>query len=103
MNGPARVSRQGQSLVIVTLLLFALMGMLALALDGGNGFFQRRRAQNAADAGALAGARELCLVEGDLPTKQAAAAGAAWEYAVVRNGALDATFAWPDPAVIQVD
>lgn len=51
----------GQSLVLVTLLLFVFMGMLALVLDGGTMFFNRRRAQNAADAGAMAGAREYCI------------------------------------------
>ena len=98
MKRPARVSRQGQSLVIVTLLLFALMGMLALALDGGNGLFQRRIAQNAADAGALAGARELCVNGGD----ESAAEYVAVDYAIDRNGADAVTIAWPEPGVIQV-
>jgi hypothetical protein len=51
---------KGQSLVLIALLILALMAMLALTLDGGMAFFQRRNAQTAADAGALAGARELC-------------------------------------------
>ena len=79
-----RHSENGQSVVIVTLLLLALMGMLAIVLDGGNGFFQRRAAQNAADAGALAGARELCLGNADI------AVASAIEYAIVRNGAVEA-------------
>jgi len=54
-------SQRGQSMVIVALLLVALVGMLALALDGGNAYLQRRASQNAADSGALAGARELCV------------------------------------------
>ena len=39
---------------------FAMVVMLALVLDGGNIYVQRRAAQVAADAGALAGARHLC-------------------------------------------
>lgn len=78
-------SERGQSLVIVTLLLIALIGMLAIVLDGGYAYLQRRIAQNAADAGALAGAREWCM------TKNADQAVArALEYAVDRNGAVEA-------------
>jgi hypothetical protein len=51
---------KGQSLVIVALMMVALIAILALSLDGGFTFVQRRRAQNAADAGALAGARLRC-------------------------------------------
>ncbi len=54
---------KGQILVIVTLMLVALFAMLALVLDGGNLYTQRRSAQLAADAGALAGARANCLGE----------------------------------------
>lgn len=78
-------SERGQSLVIVTLLSIALIGMLAIVLDGGYAYLQRRVAQNAADAGALAGAREWCI------TKNADLAVArALEYAVDRNGAVEA-------------
>jgi hypothetical protein len=49
-------------MVTVAILLPVLFGMLALVLDGGNAYLQRRAAQTAADAGALAGAREYCLV-----------------------------------------
>lgn len=51
---------KGQSIVIVALIMLALVGLTALALDGGYAFWDRRIAQNAADAGALAGAYELC-------------------------------------------
>ena len=37
--------------------MVALLSMVALAVDGGNAFAQRRRMQNAADAAAIAGAR----------------------------------------------
>lgn len=53
-------SEKGQSLIFVALLLFVFMALLALVLDGGMAYFHRRNAQNAADAGALAGARVYC-------------------------------------------
>jgi Flp pilus assembly protein TadG len=55
----------GQIIVIVALSMFALIAMAALILDGGALMANRRAAQNAADAGALAGARALCLGESD--------------------------------------
>src|SRR5207253_10499319 len=50
---------RAQSLVIVALSATALFGIIALGLDAGRLYFQRRDVQNAADAGALAGAQEL--------------------------------------------
>ncbi len=73
------LSNKGQSLVLVALMLFALIGMLALILDGGNAYLKRRQAQTAADAGALAGVRELCL------GTPALANSVAIEYAENRN------------------
>ncbi|MBN1642893.1 MAG: hypothetical protein JXA09_16775 [Anaerolineae bacterium] len=52
----ARFER-GQALVIVGAALVGLLVLAGLAIDGGSLFMERRRAQNAADAGALAGAR----------------------------------------------
>lgn len=51
----------GQSIIVVTLALFVLIALAALAIDVGSTYADRRQMQNAADAGALAGARELCL------------------------------------------
>jgi hypothetical protein len=73
---------RGQSLVIVAILLILLVGMLALSIDGGNWYWNRRKAQNAADAGALAGAREYCTT-GDATQ----ALNRAQEYTLTRNGA----------------
>ncbi|MEA3345827.1 MAG: Tad domain-containing protein [Chloroflexota bacterium] len=56
---------RGQVMVIVALAMTAMLAMSALVLDGGYAYLQRRRMQNAADAGALAGARELCSEEGN--------------------------------------
>lgn len=80
-----RTSQLGQSMVLVALLLIAFIALLAVTLDGGYAYLQRRNAQTAADAGALAGARELC-VSGDV----ALATQAAIDYALVRNRALEA-------------
>ncbi len=55
---------RGQTLVVFAVMLVALMGMLALVIDMGNIYAQRRQMQNAADAGALAGARALALNQG---------------------------------------
>ena len=54
-----RRRRRGQSLVIIALSATALLGIIALGMDAGRLYFQRRDVQNAADAGALAGAEEL--------------------------------------------
>lgn len=79
-------SDEGQTLVWVALTLVVLLGAAALAIDFGNAYFAKRRMQNAADAGALAGAGELCL--GKDPDD---ANSMAEEYAVARNGADWAT------------
>ncbi|HXF70369.1 MAG TPA: pilus assembly protein TadG-related protein [Thermoflexus sp.] len=50
---------RGQALVLIAIALVGLLALTALALDGSNAYGQRRRAQNGADAGALAGARFL--------------------------------------------
>lgn len=79
-NGDSRES--GQVLVIVALFLVALLAMLALVVDGGNLYLHRRAMQNAADAGAIAGARVLAY-----NGTEASVRAAAKEYAVQRNGA----------------
>jgi len=88
---------KGQSLVVVAILLVVLIGMLALVLDGGYAYLQRRVAQTAADAGALAGAHELCET-GD-PNL---ALNRALEYAIDRNGATLANVV-VDSGVVTVD
>lgn len=52
-------SEKGQVLVLLVLAIVALVGFLALAVDGGNMYSARRTAQNAADASALAGAAQV--------------------------------------------
>ena len=89
-----RNPQSGQSMVLAGLLLVILIGMLALVLDGGYAYLQRRGAQTAADAGALAGARQLCRT-GDTTL----AIQAALDYAITRNRALEADVAIVDGEV----
>ncbi len=49
-------AQAGQVLVITALLLMAIVGGVAIVVDGGNAFAQQRSAQNATDAAAEAGA-----------------------------------------------
>jgi Flp pilus assembly protein TadG len=55
----ARSSRRGSVSVVVALTLPIVLGVAALGLDAGLLYLQRRQAQSAADAGALAGAYAL--------------------------------------------
>ena len=74
---------RGQSMVIMAVALVVLLGLAALIIDGGSIYLNRRRAQTAADAAALAGANVMCIEDGTLADIQAAAT----QYAVVENGA----------------
>lgn len=55
---------EGQALIQVTVAMLVLLGFISLAIDVGHLYAERRRMQNAADAGALAGARQLCMLQG---------------------------------------
>ncbi|MBN2392127.1 MAG: hypothetical protein JXR84_15475 [Anaerolineae bacterium] len=50
---------RGQALLVLAFALLALAAFAGLAIDGGRLYAERRQTQNAADATALAGAREL--------------------------------------------
>jgi Flp pilus assembly protein TadG len=71
MKELSRRRKRAQSLVIVALSATALFGIIALGLDAGRLYFQRRDVQNAADAGALAGAQELLPPDGNPATTTA--------------------------------
>lgn len=49
----------GQAFVLIALLMVVLMGFAALGVDVGSAYFTKERLQNAADAAALAGAKDL--------------------------------------------
>ena len=72
---------RGQNLVIFAVIMVVMIALAALVIDGGFGYTNRREAQNAADAGALAGAEALCSGNPDLAEPQAL------DYAINRNGA----------------
>jgi type II secretory pathway pseudopilin PulG len=60
-------SDRGQSLVTVLVLLPVLLGAAALVIDGANAFAQKRKAQNVADATALAAAQSIASSGGPPP------------------------------------
>lgn len=62
-------ANRGQVLVMMGLFLVSLMGMLGLATDVGFAMAAQRAVQGAADAGALAGAREIARYTTAAPTK----------------------------------
>ncbi len=62
MNRPWRMAQRrepAQIMALFGLSIVAFVGLVALVLDGGSVYVQRRTAQTSADAAALAGAREL--------------------------------------------
>jgi hypothetical protein len=63
---------KGQMIPWVVLLSFVILGVVALIVDGGALFSNRRTAQAAADAGALAGAKRACTGYADaIPVAEA--------------------------------
>ncbi len=46
-------SERGQAIIMIALAILGLLALTALAIDGGNAYSERRRAQNAADTTAL--------------------------------------------------
>jgi hypothetical protein len=58
-------SRRGQALLLVTLSLFAMCGLLGLAVDLGWSYFVKKSAQNAVDAAALAAAYRAVELVGE--------------------------------------
>jgi hypothetical protein len=54
---------RGQALIFIVFAIIGLVGITALAIDGGSAYSDRRHAQNAADSAALAGA--LARIKGE--------------------------------------
>jgi Flp pilus assembly protein TadG len=65
-------SENGQAIVLLAISIVVLLGFTALAVDGGMVFSDRRHAQNAADAAALAGALQKSNGQPDSIVIQAA-------------------------------
>jgi hypothetical protein len=61
----SRRGRRGQALLLVTLSLFAMCGLLGLAVDLGWSYFIKKSAQNAADSAALADAYQVLSSVGE--------------------------------------
>jgi hypothetical protein len=59
MQGAWLRKQSGQAVVLVAVAVLALTAILALALDGGSIYLDKRQLQNAADSAALAGAERL--------------------------------------------
>lgn len=66
---------RGQALIVIAIAIVVLAGVMALVVDGGNTFLDRRNAQNAADSAALAAA--LARVRGGQNPVSVALASAA--------------------------
>ncbi len=64
----------GQALILIVFAIIGLVGITALAIDGGNAFAERRKAQNAADTAALSGALARINSESWVQTTYAVAA-----------------------------
>ncbi len=62
MHGSWLRKQSGQAVVLVAVAVVVLTAILALALDGGGIYLDRREVQNAADSAALAGAELLMAV-----------------------------------------
>src|SRR5690349_11099147 len=92
---PIQRERRGAMVVRLAVVLVVLLGFLALTLDVGSGNRQRRIAQTAADAGAVAGAVELFRMQGIGGAHDSAVAAATRE--VVRNGFLATDIVSPCP------
>ena len=80
---------KGQILVLYAFGIIVLIALAMLVLDGGMLFLNRRSAQAAADAGALAGARTKC--NGGSVSEVTSVAE---HYAEVENSANDASASW---------
>ena len=91
---------QGQIIVIVAVAMVALLALAALIIDGGAILVNRRAAQNAADAGALAGAQVMCSsgVRNDTEIE-----AAIQEYTVDINNASSFTWDFISPSDAGID
>jgi hypothetical protein len=83
---------EGQSIVIIAIVMVAMLALAGLAIDGGNLFLERRNTQNAADAAALAGTRVLANAVCSEPGVDDSAVLEAVNQFAGRNGVEDVSF-----------
>lgn len=81
-------TQDGQSIVLVALLMGVLLVFVAIAVDMSNAYAHRRQAQNAADAAVLAAAQELGLYLNEESTSDGDIAAEMNDYAQ-KNAILD--------------
>jgi len=70
-----RTSEKGQAIVLIAFAIIGILGLVALAMDGGQAFADRRQAQNAVDSAAYASA--LAWLNGAVDEDDYQAAGIA--------------------------
>lgn len=92
-------SERGQVLVIIILVIVALMGFAALAVDGGRVYAERRRAQNAADAAAY----KIAYTAANFPaTSEAELLAMAYDKVEENGFVMDLSLA-PEERPLQID
>lgn len=96
-------ARPGQALPWVAIMLPLFLAIVGLAIDGGTLFAERRRAQNAADAAARAGAQQIDIshyrATGEIALDRSMARYVARQYTEGLGG-IDATVDTAGTAVI---
>jgi len=85
-------AEKGQIIILFAMFSTVLIGMLGLATDLGFAFAQKRTVQNAADAAAMAGARQVSKYK---PTAPTAAYAEANEFATMGPNKMTATQSMP--------
>jgi Flp pilus assembly protein TadG len=89
--------QRGQSLILFVMVFTVVALMVGVVIDGGYGLSERRTAQNAADFGALDGARIIAeKISGDTVNGTDANVETAITTAVQDNGGAAVTFGSPD-------
>lgn len=78
----------GQILVMFVLVVFVVIGVVGIVLDGGSAFAQRRNEQNVVDLSSIAGATAYLNTQGSTAVKMVAAETAAVQLAAA-NGYTD--------------
>ncbi len=78
----------GQSMILVALGLAVLMAFMALAVDGGNVYAQRRQVQNGVDAAAYAGGQRLAQPNSGCPVGQICRATNGQVLTAIQNAAM---------------